>query len=208
MRAEILRAERPLRFVHPLVRDAIHFDRPAGDASSRTPAPPVCWPSGRPPERVAAQLLQAPRRGDRAMSSGCARPPRIAKRGAPDAALAHLQRAQAEPPAPELGQLTLELGVAAELFAPAAAEALARAHAALTDRRRASAAVMLARTLLFTGHAAEGGALAREAAAEAPPDARMAIEAMELIAVFFGHDPEAPPAGSAAARAPASARGC
>ena len=80
------------------------------------------------------------------------------ERGAPDAALAHLQRAQDEPPAPELrSALTLELGAAAEFVrGTAAAEALAQAHAGLTDPvARATAAIMLARTLLFMEDPAE-----------------------------------------------------
>ena len=195
-RADILRAETPLGYVHPLVRDVVYLDVPAGERElQHGRAAEVLAGAGAPAEEVAAQLLHAPRRGDGAtveLLRGAAG--QAAQRGAPDSAIAYLERALEEPPAAGLrGKLHFELGVAsAEMNAPAAAEHLRVAYDALTDREeRATAAFALAQSLLFTGHAAEGGALARHAAAEAPPDARMAIEAMELIAVFFGHDPEA-----------------
>ena len=194
--ADILRAETPLGYVHPLVRDVVYLDVPAGERElQHGRAAEVLAAMRAPPEEVAAQLLHAPRRGDRATVELLrAAAGRAAQRGGPDSAMAYLERALEEPPTAELrGKLQFELGVAsAEMNAPAAAEHLRLAYDALTDRdERATAAFALAQSLLFTGHAAEGGALAREAAAEAPPDARMAIEAMELIAVFFGHDPEA-----------------
>ena len=195
-RADILRAETPLGYVHPLVRDVVYLDVPAGERElQHGRAAEVLAGAGAPAEEVAAQLLHAPRRGDGAtveLLRGAAG--QAAQRGAPDSAIAYLERALDEPPAAGLrGKLHFELGVAsAEMNAPAAAEHLRVAYDALADREeRATAAFALAQSLLFTGHAAEGGALARHAAGEAPPDARMAIEAMELIAVFFGHDPEA-----------------
>ena len=117
VRAEILRADEPLGFVHPLVRDAVYFELPAarrGLAHAR--AARLLADLGAAPERIAAQLMLAPPRGDAWVVERLREAARIAvERGAPDAALSHLQRAQAEPPAPELrAALTLELGVAAE----------------------------------------------------------------------------------------------
>jgi tetratricopeptide (TPR) repeat protein len=195
-RADILRAETPLGYVHPLVRDVVYLDVPAGERElQHGRAAEVLARAQAPVQEIAAQLLHAPRRGEAAtiellrVAAGQA-----AQRGGPDSAMAYLERALEEPPSPELrGELHFELGVAAaEMNAPVAAEHLRVAYDALTDPdARATAAFALAQSLLFTGHAAEGGALARRAAAEAPPDARMAIQAVEMIAVFFGHDREA-----------------
>ena len=160
MRAEILRGDEPLGFVHPLVRDAIYFELPAARRGlEHARAARLLDELGAAPERIAAQLMLAPPRADAWVVARLREAAAIAiERGAPDAALSHLQRAQAEPPAPELrSALTLELGAAAEFVrGTAAAEALAQAHAALTDPvARGMAAVMLARTLLFMEHPAE-----------------------------------------------------
>jgi DNA-binding CsgD family transcriptional regulator len=191
-RADILRAETPLGYVHPLVRDVVYLDVPAGERElQHGRAAEVLEDT----EEVAAQLLHAPRRGDRATVDLLrAAAVQAAQRGGPDSAMAYLERALEEAPPPELrGELHFELGVAAaEMNAPAAAEHLRVAYDALTEpQARATAAFALAQSLLFTGRAAEGGALARSAAAEAPPDLRMAIEGVEIIAVFFGHDRDA-----------------
>jgi DNA-binding CsgD family transcriptional regulator/Flp pilus assembly protein TadD len=191
-RADILRAETPLGYVHPLVRDAVYLDIPAGERELlHGRAAEVLDDT----EEVAAQLLHAPRRGDRASVELLRAAAREAgRRGGPDSALAYLGRALEEPPPAELrGQIHFELGVAAaEMNAPTASEHLRVAYDSLTDpEARATAAFALAQSLLFTGHPAEGGALARRAAAEAPADARAAIEGVELIAVFFGHDRDA-----------------
>jgi DNA-binding CsgD family transcriptional regulator len=195
-RADILRAETPLGYVHPLVRDVVYLDVPAGERElQHGRAAEVLAGSPAPAEEVAAQLLHAPRRGDpEVVELLRAAAGQAAQRGAPDSGMAYLERALDEPPPPELrGELHFELGVAsAEMNAPAAAEHLRLAYDRLTDRdARATAAFALAQSLLFTGHAAEGGALARRAAPEAPSDTRMAIEGIEMIAVFFGHDREA-----------------
>jgi DNA-binding CsgD family transcriptional regulator len=84
---------------------------------------------------------------------------------------------------------------AVETSAPDAAEHLRQAYDGLADpAARARAAFVLSQSQLFIGAAKEGGALARRAAADMPPelaDIRQAIEAVELIAVFFGYDPGA-----------------
>ncbi len=195
-RADILRAETPLGYVHPLVRDVVYLDVPAGERElEHGRAAEVLASAGAAAEEVAAQLLHAPRRGDReTVELLRAAAGEAAQRGGPDSALAYLERALEEPPPADLrGALHFELGVAAaEMNAPLAVEHLRVAFDALTDAEaRATAAFALAQSLLFTGHAGEGGALARHAAAEAPADARMALEGVELIAVFFGHDREA-----------------
>ena len=51
-RAEILRREPPLGFVHPLVRDAVYLDLPPGEQSLSTSAPPgSCTTRMRSPSR-------------------------------------------------------------------------------------------------------------------------------------------------------------
>ncbi len=101
VRAEILRADEPLGFVHPLVRDAVYFELPAARRGlEHARAARLLADLGASPERIAAQLMLAPPRGDAWVVERLREAARISiERGAPDAALAHLQRAQAEPPA-------------------------------------------------------------------------------------------------------------
>jgi DNA-binding CsgD family transcriptional regulator len=199
-RADILLPDLPLGFVHPLVREAVYGDVPGGERQLlHARAAEVLHETHASEEELAAQLLYAPRRGDPAsvdVLRSAAR--RATRRGGPDSAVAYLQRALDEPPRPELrGEVLFELGMAeSEMSAPAAAEHLRGAYDRLDDpATRAIAAFALTQALLFTGHADEGGALAQRAAAELPAelaDERQAIEAIEVIAVFFGrHDAEA-----------------
>ncbi|MDA0179201.1 AAA family ATPase [Solirubrobacter phytolaccae] len=192
-RAEILRADEPLGFVHPLVRDAVYLELPAARRGlEHARAARLLVDLGATPERIAAQLMLAPPRGDAWVVERLREAARIAiERGAPDAALTHLQRAQDEPPAPEeRAALTLELGTAAEfLRGTPAAEALAQAHASLTDPdARGLAALLLARTLLFMDPADAMDVVDR-ALAELQPgqeDLEYALRAIRIVGVFFG----------------------
>ena len=57
-RAQILRARRPLEFVHPVIREAIHADLlPGEQARAHTEAARILHDGGARPEQVAAQLL-------------------------------------------------------------------------------------------------------------------------------------------------------
>jgi hypothetical protein len=197
-RADILRPEPPLGFVHPLVRDAVYHDVPAGERELlHGRAADVLARAHAADEEVAAQLVHAPRRGDpRTVEVLRSAARQAVRRGGPENGMAYLSRALDEPP-PELrAPLDFELGIAAaETNAPLAVEHLARAYHGLTDpAARATAAFALAQSQLFIGAAKEGGALARRAAAELGPelaDVRQMIEGVELIAVFFGYDPGA-----------------
>ena len=73
-RAEILRDEHPLGFVHPLVRDAVYRDLPAAErALAHERAARCCAPRGAPAEQVAAHLLLAPAAADAATVEAAAR---------------------------------------------------------------------------------------------------------------------------------------
>ena len=66
-RSEILTDEHHLTFVHPLVRDAVYDDLPAGErALHHERAAQLLRQQGAAPEQVAAHLLRAPRRGSAA----------------------------------------------------------------------------------------------------------------------------------------------
>ena len=193
-RADILRPEPPLGFVHPLVRDAVYGDLPSGERElQHARAAEVLRAAHAAEEEVAAHLLHAPRRGDaQTIELLRAAADRASRRGGPDSAVAYLRRALEEPPPPEQrGQLLFELGLTeSEMTAPAAAEHLQAAVLELADERsRANATFALAHSLIFTGRAREGAELAHRAAAELPPDLgeeRKAIQTVEFIACFFG----------------------
>jgi DNA-binding CsgD family transcriptional regulator len=195
-RADILRPEPPLGFVHPLVRDAVYLDIPAGERElQHGRAASVLAAAGAADEEVAAQLVHAPRRGDAGTVELLRSAAREAiRRSGPENAMVLLQRALEEPPAPELRpQLHLDTGLAAsETNAPLAVEHLALAYQGLTDpAARVMAAFALAQSQLFSGAPAAGAALARRAAAETPPelaDVRLMIESVELLSAFFGAD--------------------
>jgi DNA-binding CsgD family transcriptional regulator len=196
-RADILRPEPPLGFVHPLVRDAVYLDIPAGERElQHGRAASVLAAANAADEEVAAQLVHAPRRGDPGTVELLRSAAREAiRRSGPENAMVLLQRALEEPPAPELRpQLHLDTGLAAsETNAPLAVEHLAVAYEGLTDpAAKAMAAFALAQSQLFSGAPDAGAALARRAAAETPPelaDVRLMIESIELLSVFFDADP-------------------
>jgi ATP/maltotriose-dependent transcriptional regulator MalT len=192
--ADILRPEPPLGFVHPLVRDAVYGDVPPGEHElQHGRAARALADAHGSDEEIAVQLLHAPRRGDaltverlRASAAGALR------RGGPESAVAYLARALEEPPPPDAEtDVLLELGlVESGMNALSATAHLREAHDRLDDpAAKASAALALAQSLLFVGRAADGLELARRTADEMPPelaDMRQAIEAVELIAAFFG----------------------
>jgi DNA-binding CsgD family transcriptional regulator len=195
VRAEILRSEPPLGFVHPLVRDAVYHElSPAERELRHEHAASVLAELGAAPELVAAHLLAVPSRAAPKVAAVLREAGRTAwRRGDSESAISYLRRALAEPvPADQRPQLLLELGLAeAGLDAPAAAEHMREAYAGLADpEQRAAAARVLARMLLFTGTAQEGVAVAQRAMADLPADhdGRQVMEAFELFATAFGAD--------------------
>jgi len=193
-RAEIVRPEPPLAFVHPVVGAAIRGDVPPGERELRHGrAARLLADRGAPAEQVAAHLRGTPARAEAWVVETLSRAATAARRkGAADTAVAYLARALAEPPPPERRpELLLELGSAEALTnGPAAAEHLRDAYAELADpQARGMAAQMLGRALLFTGFPEEGAGVVRRAAAELPEelaDLRKALEAFELFSVLFG----------------------
>ena len=199
-RAEVLRAERPLGFVHPLVGEAIYHDLPAGERElSHERAARVLDELGAAPEQVAAQLLQVPRRGDlRTVQVLREAAERAADRGAADNAVTYLRRALDEPPPDaERPELLTDLGELAALTdGVLALEHLRAAYESTPDpTRRAKVAITLARTLVFAGGHGEATRFARAAAQELTgeelSDLRQGLHALEGISGFMHSLPAA-----------------
>src|SRR4051812_41355916 len=196
-RAEILRPERPLGFVHPLVRDAVYHDLPLGERElQHARAARMLADSGASPEQVAAHLLAVPRQGEEWVFSLLSAAAHDAMRkAAPESAVAYLRRALEEPPpASELPGVQFQLGVAEMLTrGPAAIEHLEAAYEAIPDPvERAAVAGVLGRGLLFTGRPQDGTDLARDAAhalPEAAAELRGQMDAFDLVTVMFGVRP-------------------
>jgi len=193
VRADILRPDTPLGFVHPLVRDAVYEDLSPGQRElqhARTAS--LLRDAGATTEQVAAHVLLTAGRGHGWVVDSLRDAARTARqRGAPDSAVAYLRRALEEPPGPELRvQVLLELGLAEALTsAPAAAQHLRQAYEALDDPlERAAVAGALSRALLATGAPAEAAEVASRAAAGIPPghgDVRWGLEAFVLESLVF-----------------------
>jgi DNA-binding CsgD family transcriptional regulator len=193
-RAEILRPEPPLAFVHPLVRDAVYHElSPAERELEHARAAKLLRDSGAPIEHVAAQVLHTSPRGERWAADLLWEAGRRAMQaGAADSAVAYLRRALEDSPEDaDRGRLLFELGAAEALTnGPAAAEHLALACEELSDpAARAAAAGLLGRALIFTGAPDEAGSVARRAAKELPDeleDLRKGLEALEFMTIYFG----------------------
>ena len=167
---------------HPAPRAAARL-RPSAGARRRLPRrsrPASASSSTGAPRRCSRRRRRRPRRSPRSSctrraaanarpSSCCARPPaRRAQRGGPDSAMAYLSaRWRSRRPPSCAGRCTSSSASPPPRCTPRRRRAPARAYDSLTDpEARATAAFVLAQSLLFTGHAPEGGELARRAAAE------------------------------------------
>jgi DNA-binding CsgD family transcriptional regulator len=164
---DILRAQTPLGFVHPLIRAAVYetltlAERDRGHAH----AAQLLDRAGAGPERVAAHLLRAPPSGDpRVVATLRNAARRAALRAASESAIAYLRRALAEPPPEaERAELLFELGSAEALLSgDDAVEHLQEAHALFGDQiRRAETALVLGRALVVS-HADEADAVFTQA---------------------------------------------
>jgi tetratricopeptide (TPR) repeat protein len=194
VRAEILRPEPPLGFVHPLVRDAVYHElSPAERELQHERAARVLREHGAPAEQVAAQLLMAPPRGEPWVAELLEQAGGAAMRsGAVDSAVAYLGRALEEPPARERRDAVLLAlgGAEAHTNGPAAIEHLQEVYARLPDpAARAQTALALGHMLLFTDREQEAARLLRAEAAALPAgmdDMRGLLEAVELTTYYFG----------------------
>jgi DNA-binding NarL/FixJ family response regulator len=192
-RVEILRDEPPLGFVHPLVRDAVYQElTPVHRELMHSRAAEELRDAGAPADQVAAHLLPMPRRGESWVANVLVQAAHTAsRRSAPESAVAYLTRALEEPPPPEWrAEILLELGVAGtNTYGPAAIDHLREAYDLLDDpRKRALAAFVLARTLMFAADPDAAAAFARRAAGDLPDgydDERQALEAVELSSAHF-----------------------
>ncbi len=161
--ADILLAREPLRFVHPLVRQAIEHDVPASERASRhLDAARLLYGEGAGVERVAAHLLLGRAEGDPWVVDRLRAASREARASAaPQSAIRYLERALAEPPDQAARVVVLgELGAAeAALGRPAAAEHLTAAIRGTDDpRRRGELALELGRAHDATGDHARAAA--------------------------------------------------
>ena len=198
-RAEILRPEPPLGFVHPLIREAVLRDLGPGERElGHARAARMLAEREAPPEQVAAHILAMPRRGDAWAVKTLRLAARTALRsGGADSAVSYLRRALEEPPDAEHRRwVELDLGLAESLTSgPEAAGHLRAAYDATDDpTQRGWIAMVLGQVLLFTGSGPEAGALVAEARAALPEgetDLALRLQALLISVDNFG------PAGGA-----------
>ncbi|MEU9245452.1 BTAD domain-containing putative transcriptional regulator [Streptomyces sp. NPDC048385] len=171
VRAEVVRDQYPLAFVHPLAGEAVlRMLSPRERPALHERAARLLDRAGTAPERTAGHLLLAPCRGE-PWAVGVLRTAaaRAAARGAHDTAATLLNRALLEPPTPDVRPaVLLELGRAEALVdGPAAARHLREAYET-SSPPRGGAACLLAQTLVYTGRPGEAAEFATRAAAELP----------------------------------------
>jgi AAA ATPase domain len=192
--AGVLHPGSPLDFVHPLVRAAVYGELAPLELDAAHARAARLIADGRgDPDAVAAQLMQTRPAADPwvvdalAAAAGSAR-----ERGAPEAALAWLRRALAEPPSSEaLAAVLFQLGIIeAELSDPAALDHLRAAHElAEGPVQRARVAFALMAPLVSTNRPAEATELAQDALAGViGRDRELELQLEALIADFGLHD--------------------
>ena len=172
-RVELLRPDPPLRFVHPLVRNAVYEASPPHErAHQHAKAVAVLAAAGAPVEQVAAQLLLAPPETvEDAVAPLRAAAREAAARGAPASAARYLTRALGEPSSgAERAELLLELAAAeSTLGSPTVVERLREGASLLEDpERRALAELDLGRALYWAGQEEEGVQVLEHALEERP----------------------------------------
>lgn len=196
-RAEILRGDYPLGFVHPLVEEAVYgLLAPGERETAHERAAQILEGSGATAEHVAVHLLQSPKRGSAAVVQVLVRAADTAEsRGAPEAAATFLARAIDEPaPQEAMIPLLMRLAMLAGSWdGPLARRSLERAYALATDpEERAEIALVLTGALVFLADEGEATAFAIGAAEELPDDAvdtRQALTAIARISGWIHHLP-------------------
>jgi len=153
---EILARERPLTFVHPVVRKAVYADLASSErAAMHARAARVLADAGAPAAEIAPHLLNAEPSGDAAVVSSLRGAARDALgQGAADLACKYLMRALAEPAGDERPDVLADLGTAEWLVGDpvAASTHLGEAVETTADPLvRAVRALTLARAIFYTG---------------------------------------------------------
>ena len=188
-RAEILRDEHTLGFVHPIVAEAIYRDVPSVERGlEHERAAALLQVRGATADEVAAHLMLAPTRGDTAtvltlrMAAG-----RAADRGAVDSAVNYLRRALDEPPdAASRPLVLLELGLQEALVDGRAGTERLRAAYEHTDdpETQVRIATAIAHTQVFASERGAAITFARDALCRVPEgmdDARAGLTALLRI---------------------------
>jgi DNA-binding CsgD family transcriptional regulator len=217
-RSNVLAARRPLRFVHPIVRQAVYGELQSGSRSRlHARGAEVLMADGERAERVAAHLLLSEPAGDAGAVDVLRRAAADAlSRGAAESARRFLERALAEPPPPDaladvLGELGMaealaggELSVASKHLERAAAGSAdpqihcervrlaARARMYMGDFAGAAGLLDRERAALGEGEREEGLRLLADEAAIgvlAPPVARAALAELDAHTAMSGADP-------------------
>jgi len=194
VRAEILRSEPPLGFVHALVQSAVYHDLAPGERELyHERAAMLLVKLDAPREQIAAHLLLMPARGESwVVDVLCSAADAAIGRGDVDAAISLLKRALDEPPEGDLRlEVLLALGWAETMISlPAALDHLRSAfELAQEPAARGHAADQLARTLIFLDAPDEGAAIAGRISHELPSeleDLARRLESVELFALIFG----------------------
>jgi len=175
--AGVLAAELPLRFIHPVILEAVSADLGAGRRTSmHLRAAMLLHERGASADQVAAHLSAVGPVGDQWVVDVLRRAAQAASdRGAPEVARRHLQRALREDQGPGVrAALLAELGEAEWLAAgePATVIAHMREAVALTDDPaiRVQATIIMARAIFVTG--------------DGPGAARTLLEALQGPAVL------------------------
>ncbi|HXX49264.1 MAG TPA: AAA family ATPase, partial [Myxococcota bacterium] len=183
---EVLEPGAPLRFVHPLVRTAVHDDIPAAERSLRhAEAARLLAAEDADPDEVCAHLLACEPAGSvEVIERLRAAAARALARGAPDSAAAYLRRALSEKGDRELRvDLLHELGQAEMLLRdPEAIEHLSKAlELAQPAPKRLAIACELSELLAYAGQWEGMAAMIAQARAELK--AREASEATRATAM-------------------------
>lgn len=194
--AGLLADELPLRFVHPLLGAAVEADLSAARrASAHRRAAVLLDADPARADEAMVHLLRADSAGDPwAVERLCAAAIRALDRGAPDAAVALLERALSEPAGDAHGQVVAQLGRAHRRLGQSirAVEYFEQAQACCVPGEREAIARERAWTLVERDRSEEAAAVLEGAIAEVDGpeadvrEARLRLEADYVAVVFSG----------------------
>jgi DNA-binding CsgD family transcriptional regulator len=189
--ATIVRGDRPLAFVHPLVRAAVYRQLGAGERSRlHKRAARLLAGNGASPETIARQLLATEAGTDAwVVATLRAAADTSIGRGSPQIAAVYLRRALDEPPSADaLAGVLAELGTAEVLAGdPSGIAHLQQAlEVAAPGRSRANLARVLAQGLIPVGRLDEAVDVLDAAIAQLPPDDRELALELEADAASAG----------------------